>query len=217
MIIPDIETRNEYLKGNLVFYLDHDIPIKDSKQFMKELEKRVEPGELTITQQIKDGYVKHADKWIHNGWRLFCYDDYETSFKYNLDFRFERLVDGHFRRWWIFMNEKSIQLFLDKSFEFKPEYTWGDFIEKDNANDKDFLQQLANIMAEIVNYIVPFFHSTKIIVATNKAEYQFLEDYLSFGESLDNSAGVFTKYFRLPLWITKFKFEEDLENETVFS
>ena len=23
MIIPDIDTRNEYLKGDLVFYLDH--------------------------------------------------------------------------------------------------------------------------------------------------------------------------------------------------
>ena len=33
------KNRDGYLKGDVVFYLDHDIPIKNPRQFMKELEK----------------------------------------------------------------------------------------------------------------------------------------------------------------------------------
>ena len=170
---------------------------------------------FTVTQALKKGRVKFADKWIKNGWRLFCYDDYKTSFKYDLDIRFERLVDGHFRRWFVFMNEKSIRLFLDKSFEAKPECTWGEFIEKEHDSDEEFLKTLITMLAEVAEYIVPFFHSTKIIAATNKAEYEFLEDLLKSGVSLDSAVGTFCKYFRLPLWIVDFKSEEELEAGTV--
>ena len=94
----DPNDKDAYLKSSVVFYLDHDIPIKNSRQFLKEIECRAKPDEITITEQIKTGKVKFADKWITSGWRLFCYDDYATSFKYNLDIRFERLVNGHFRK-----------------------------------------------------------------------------------------------------------------------
>ena len=207
--------RNAYLDGDVVFYLDHDISIKNARQFFKEIEKRAKPDEITVTQRIKKGRVKFADKWIKKGWRLFCYDDYKTSFKYDLDIRFERLVDGHFRRWFVFMNEKSIRLFLDKSFEAKPKCTWGEFIEKEHDSDEEFLKTLITMLAEVAEYIVPFFHSTKIIAATNKAEYEFLEGLLKSGVSLDSAAGTFCKYFRLPLWIVDFKSEEELEAGTV--
>ena len=208
--------RNAYLKGNVVFYLDHDIPVKNARQFLKEIERRAKPDEITITQEIKKGKVKFADKWIKNGWRLFCYDDYKTSFKYNLDFRFERLVDGHFRRWFIFMNEKSIRLFLDKSFEAKPQCTWGEFIEKETNSDDELLKQIGIILTEAAEFIVPFFHSTKIIAATDKEEYAFMEDLLRSGLSLNAAAGTFCEYFKLPLWIVNFKTEKDLEEGTVF-
>lgn len=204
------KNRDDYLKGDVVFYLDHDIPIKNPRQFMKELEKRVKPYELTITQEIKNGYVKHADKWIQDGWRLFCYDDYKTSFKYNLDFRFERLVDGHFHRWSIFMNKKSIELSLDKSCDFKPKCTWGEFIEREKNNDDELIEQLGILLTEVYIFIVPFFHSTRIIAATDKAEYKCLEDYLRAGISLDYAIIFFAKYFKLPLWFTEFMTEKDL-------
>ena len=140
-----------------------------------------------------------------------------TSFKYNLDFRFERLVDGHFRRWWIFMNEKTIKLSFNDSYEFSLNCNWGEFIEKEEKNDNDFLNQLGMSLVEVARYIVPLFHSTKIIAASDKAEYQFLEDYLEAGASLDYSAVVFSKYFGLPLWITKLKLEKKFEKGTLFS
>ncbi|MBR5033351.1 MAG: hypothetical protein IKX70_06760 [Treponema sp.] len=207
----DPKDRDAYLKGDVVFYLDHDIPIKNSKQFMKELEKRVKPYELTITQQIKDGHIKHADKWIHNGWRIFCYDDFETSFKYGLDFRFDRLVNGHFRGWSVFMHEKSIELSLVRSFELQLDCTWGEFIAKESNNDDELLKQLAMLLTEVFAYIIPFFHSTKIIAASDKAEYQFIQDYLRGGVSLDYTVDAFSKYFRLPLWITDFDSEENIK------
>ena len=204
------KNRNAYLDGDVVFYMDHDIPIKNARQFLKEIEYRAKPDEITITEQIKKGKVKFADKWIQNGWRLFCYDDYGTSFKYNIDIRFERLVDGHFRRWFIFINEKSLRLFLDKSFEAKPEYTWGEFVEKEHNNDEKLLKQIGEILTEAAVYIVPFFHSTKIIAATNRAEYAFLEDLLKSGTSLDSAAETFSEYFQLPLWGCEIREMKDL-------
>lgn len=62
------EERNEYLRGGFVFYLDHDIPISNSKQFLKELKKRAEPDEIAVQQEIPKGKAKYQDKWIHNGW-----------------------------------------------------------------------------------------------------------------------------------------------------
>ena len=206
----DPNERNAYLKGDVVFYLDHDIPIKNPGQFMKELEKRVKPYDLTLTQTIKDGHIKHADKWIHDGWRLFCYDDYKTSFKYNFDFRFERLVDGHFRSWSISMNKKSIELSLAKSIDFKPECTWGEFIERVNKNDRKLKEQLGMLLSEVLIYVVPLFHSTKIIAATNKAEYKCLEDFLRAGIPLDTSINFFSKIFKLPLWFAEFTSEKYL-------
>ena len=212
MIINYEESKNRdaYLDGDVVFYMDHDIPIKKAGQFLEEIAYRAKPDEITITQQIKKGKVKFADKWIQNGWRLFCYDDYETSFKYNIDIRFERLVDGHFRRWFIFIHEKSLRLFLDKSFAAKPECTWGEFVEKEHTDDEKLSEQIGGILTEAAKYIVPFFHSTKIIAATNKVEYAFLEDLLKAGESLDRAAGTFSKYFKLPLWGCEFRKMEDL-------
>lgn len=147
------------------------------------LETRAKPGEISVIQQIKGRHVKFEDKWIHNGWRLYCYDDYKSSFEYNLDIRFERLADGHFRQWFIFMKVKSLE----------------------------------QILVEASEYIVPFFHSTKIIAATNKAEYQLLEDLLDGGWKLDDAASTFYKYCGLPLLICDFKTEKDLEEGTILS
>ena len=187
-------------KGNVVFYLDHDIPIKNSKQFLKELECRAKPDEITITEQIKSGKVKFANKWITNGWRLFCYDDYKTSFKFDLDIRFERIVDGHFRKWFIFMNKKSLCLYLDKTLEYKPDLTWGEFIELSNNHNEQFNNKIKDLLVEVTKYVVPFFHSTKIIVASNKAEYTLLEDFLKTGCSFDYSIELLQKTYKMPVW-----------------
>lgn len=206
--------RDEYLSGQVVYYFDHDIPIKNAAQFLNEIEKRAKPGEITVIQQIKCRHVKFEDKWIHDGWRLYCYDDYKTSFKYNLDIRFERLVDGHFRQWFIFMKGKSLQLYLRDTFHNQPKNNWGEFIK---TEDSEHIQKdLGQILVEAAEYIVPFFHSTKIIAATNKAEYQLLEDLLDGGWKLDDAAGTFYKYCGLPLWICNFKTEKDLEEGALF-
>ena len=143
------KSRNAYLDGDVVFYMDHDIPIKNARQFLKEIEHRAKPDEISIAQQIKKGKVKYADKWIQNGWRLFCYDE-------------------------------------------------------------KLLKQIGKILTEAAVYIVPFFHSTKIIAATNKAEYVFLEDLLKSGVSLDSAAETFSEYFKLPLWCCEFRKMEGL-------
>lgn len=52
------KNRNAYLEGDVVFYMDHDIPIKNAGQFLKEIEYRAKPDEITITEQIKKGKVK---------------------------------------------------------------------------------------------------------------------------------------------------------------
>ena len=76
--------------------------------------------------------MKFEDKWIHDGWRLYCYDDYKSSFEYNLDIRFERLVDGHFRQWFIFMKEKSLKLHIKDTFHNQPQNNWGEFIKTED-------------------------------------------------------------------------------------
>lgn len=209
-----IETRdrNEYLTGEVVYYFDHDIPIKSPRQFLKEIERRAKPGEITILQQIKGNHVKFEDKWINDGWRLYCYDDYKTSFNYNLEFRLERLVDGHFRRWFIFLYKNSLQLFLRDNFHDKSKCNWGEFIK---TEDSELLQkELGLVILEAIEYIVPFFHSTKIIAATDKAEYKMIEDFLEAGCELDSVVNTFYKYCGLPLWVCNFKKEEDLEAGT---
>lgn len=59
--------RNEYRTGDVVYYFDHDIPIKNASQFLNEIERRAKPGEITILQQIKGKHVKFEDKWIKDG------------------------------------------------------------------------------------------------------------------------------------------------------
>lgn len=126
--------------------------------------------------------MKFEDKWIHDGWRLYCYDDYKSYFEYNLDIRFERLVDGHFRQWFIFMKGKSLQLYLGDTFHNQPQNNCGEFIK---TEDSEHIQKgLGQILVEAAEYIVPFYHSTKIIAATNKAEYQLLETLLDGAGSL---------------------------------
>lgn len=210
----DPNDKDAYLKSSVVFYLDHDIPIKNSRQFLKEIECRAKPDEITITEQIKTGKVKFADKWITSGWRLFCYDDYATSFKYNLDIRFERLVNGHFRKWSVFMNKKSLCLHLDKAFEYKPNVTWGEFIELSNKRNEHFENKIKELFDEVTKYIVPFFHSTKIIAASNKAEYALLENTLQAGFSLNHAIVFFRQVYNLPVWERDFSCSdsERLEN-----
>ena len=211
------EERNEYLRGGLVFYLDHDIPISNSKQFLKELKKRAEPDEIAVQQEIPKGKAKYQDKWIHNGWIIHCSDDYKTSFEYNLDMRFERLADGKFRKWFIFINEKSICLYLNHNFEFNPNCTWGEFIERERCSDSALNDKLGNILVEVVKYIIPFFHSKKIIAATDKGPYTAIEDMLKNGITLDEAINIFTKYAPLPLWCTHFKTEKDLGEGTILN
>ena len=119
--------------GQVVYYFDHDIPIKNAAQFLNEIEKRAKPGEITVIQQIKGRHVKFEDKWIHDGWRLYCYDDYKSSFEYNPDIRFERLVDGHFRQGVIFMKGKSLQLYLRDTFHNQPKNNWSEFIKTEDS------------------------------------------------------------------------------------
>ena len=109
------------------------------------------------------------------------------------------------------MHEKSIELSLVRSFELQPDCTWGEFIAKESNNDDELLKQLAMLLTEVFAYIIPFFHSTKIIAASDKAEYQFIQDYLRGGVSLDYTVDAFSKYFRLPLWITDFDSEENIK------
>ncbi|WP_027728634.1 hypothetical protein [Treponema sp. C6A8] len=214
-MLIEARDRNEYQSGEVVYYLDHDIPIESATKFLNEIERRAKPGEITILQQIKGTPVKFEDKWIKDGWRLFCYDDYKTSFKYNLDIRFERLVDGHFRKWFIFMNSKSLRLYFRDSYQNNPKCNWGDFIK--NESTENLQHELGQVLLEAAEYIVPFFHSTKIIAATNKAEYKLLEDLLESDTELELAANTFYKYCGLPLWICNFKDEKDLEEGTVFS
>ena len=207
--------RNEYRTGDVVYYFDHDIPIKNASQFLNEIERRAKPGEITILQQIKGKHVKFEDKWIKDGWRLFCYDDYKTSFEYNLDIRFERLVDGHFRQWFVFMHEKSLRLYFRDNYHNIPNCSWGDFIQ---TEDSELIRkELWQVLLEAAQYIVPFFHSTKIIAATDKAEYALLEDLLDSGAGLEHAANSFYHYCGLPLWTCNFKNEKDLEKGTILN
>ena len=132
-MLLETRDRDEYLSGQVVYYFDHDIPIKNAAQFLNEFEKRAKTGEITILQQKKGRHVKFEDKWIHDGWRLYCYDDYKSSFEYNLDIRFERLVDGHFRQWFIFMKGKSLQLYLGDTFHNQPQNNCGEFIKTEDS------------------------------------------------------------------------------------
>ena len=207
-MLLETRDRNDYLAGEVVYYFDHDIPIISSSQFLNEIEHRAKPGEITILQEIKSSPVKFENKWIKDGWRLFCYDDYKTSFEYNLDIRFERLVEGHFRQWFIFMHKKSLRLYFRENFNKIPKCTWGQFIETEDT--EHLHKELGQVLLEATEYIVPFFHSTKIIAATNKAEYKLLEDLLEDGLELDVAAATFYKYCGLPLWICNFKNEKDL-------
>lgn len=211
----DANDRDAYLNGQIVFYLNHDIPIKNARNFLKEIERRVRPDELTIAQDVIKSKGKFVDKLISNGWRIFCYDDFKSSFKYNLDFRFERLVDGHLRRWWLSINQKSLRLVINKSFEFALNCTWGEFIKKEKENDKETIHLLGEILTEIAKYIVPVFHSNLVIAASNIAEYRFLYDFLRAGNPLEDVAGAFKNYFGLPLWVIHIKTEKDLEEGTL--
>ena len=131
-MLLETRDRDEYLSGQVVYYFDYDIPIKNATQFLNEIEKRAKPGEITVIQQIKGRHVKFEDKWIHDDWSLFCYDDYKSSFEYNLDSYFERLVDGHFRQWFIFMKEKSLKLHIKDTFHNQPNNNLGEFIKTEN-------------------------------------------------------------------------------------
>jgi len=112
------------------------------------------------------------------------------------------------------MKGKSLQLYLRDTFHNQPKNNWGEFIK---TEDSEHIQKgLGQILVEAAEYIVPFFHSTKIIAATNKAEYQLLEDLLDGGWNLDEAASTFYKYCGLPLWICNFKTEKDLEEGTLF-
>lgn len=202
----DPNDKDTYLKGGVIFYLDHDIPIKSPAQFLKEFERRVRPDEITIVQQIKRSKVKFADKWIKSGWRLFCYDDYKTSFTYDLDIRFERLDNGHFRKWFIFMNKKTLCLYFDKAFDFAPCKSWGEFLELSRSPNEQFEKKMDGLLKEVKKYIIPIFHSTKIIAASDKFEskYRFLDKHLKAGYSLDYSVWEFFKYYALPVWQINF-------------
>ena len=136
-MLIEARDRNEYLTGEVVYYFDHDIPIKSPGQFLKDN-------------------------------------------------------------------------FLDKS-----KCNWGEFIK---TEDSELLQkELGFVLLEAIEYIVPFFHSTKMIAATDKAEYKMIEDFLESGCELDSVVNTFYKYCGLPLWVCNFKKEDDSENETALS
>ena len=182
---------------DIAYYLDHDFPDMTPKKFLSEFKKRAAPLDVTFTGWGDSPYPDIQKIKIENSWIFYCYDtDYKSAFSSDMDFTIKLYTPGNKHRWIIYPGKKIIELFFeDDDLGFIYNRRWWSFVEYHLSGlDKDYeiINRINTTLAEIKKFIIPIFHSTKMIAIGDQGSYQAMESDFAEGktiaEALNNSS-----------------------------
>ena len=175
---------------DIAYYLDHDFSDMTPKGFIKEFKKRIKPLDVTFTGFEGTPYLDISKACIENGWMFYCFDeDFETAFTIGHCFSMRLYRNGKPCGWDISINEKTIELSVDNDeLCFSPNRRWRSFTENYRENTElDIENRINKLLEEIKEFIIPVFHSTKVIAIGDQGDYQEFELDMENGKTLDEA------------------------------
>lgn len=171
---------------DIAYYLDHDFSDMTPQGFLREFNKRIKPLNVIFTGFEGTPYTDISKACIEDGWMFYCYDeDYETAFTIGHCFNMRLYLNGRPCGWDITINEKTIELSVDDDeLSFSPNRRWRSFTEsyRENTNP-DIEKRINKLLKEIKEFILPVFHSTKMIAIGDQGDYQEFELDLENGKN----------------------------------
>lgn len=175
---------------DLAYYLNHDFSDMTPQGFLREFKKRIKPLNVIFTGFEGTPYTDISKACIEDGWMFYCYDeDYETAFIIVHCFNMRLYLNGRPCGWDITINEKTIELSVDDDeLSFSPNRSWRSFIESYRENTiPDIEKRINKLLKEIKEFILPVFHSTKMIAIGDQGDYQEFELDMENGKTLDEA------------------------------
>lgn len=176
------------------YHLDHDFTNFTPEGFLNEFKKRIAPLEVEFTGWGTSPYTDISQSQIKDGWMFYCYEnDYETAFNNGLDFTISRYENSLNRRWEIHVNPKTIELRpYDDELDFSPNYRWRTFEEyylkkQDKKIEQEIESRIVRLLDEVRKYILPVFHSTKLIAIGDQGGWQEMELDFEAGKTIDEA------------------------------
>ncbi len=175
---------------DIAYYLDHDFDNMTPLGFLLEFKKRIKPLNVVFTGSDDTPYTDICKANIQTAWMFYCYDDdYETAFLGGHCFSIYLYDRGKARGWNITVNEKTLDLWIDdEELDFSPNRRWRSFTESYRENTiSDIEKRINKLLKEIKEFILPVFHSTKMIAIGDQGDYQEFELDLENGKTLDEA------------------------------
>ena len=175
---------------DIVYYLDHDFNDMTPQGFLKEFQKRIKPLKVTFTGFEGTPYIDISKACIENGWMFYCFDeDFETAFTMGHCFSMRLYLKGRPRVWDISIKEKTFELSIDdEELSFSHNWRWRTFTENYRENkNPDIENRINKLLKEVQEFIIPVFHSTKMIAIGDQGDYQEFEIDMKNGKTIDEA------------------------------
>ncbi len=176
------------------YHLDHDFTDITPQGFLNEFKNRIEPLDFEFTGCGTRPYTDINQSQIKDGWMINCDEnDYETAFNDEMDFTINRYENSLSRGWSLYLNPKTIELLVyDDELYFSPDYRWRTFEEyylkkQDKKIEQKIESRIVRLLDEVRKYILPVFHSTKLIAIGDQGGWQEMELDFEAGKTIDEA------------------------------
>ncbi len=169
---------------DIQYFLDHDFTKININDFLEELKKRIAPVQLYILND-KDDSKSLKDLGIKECWSIYFEGD-----EHNLDEASISYYKEDEKHWWklyVYKNTMNFCL-VDKELTFSSGLRWS-FFRDDYLKNRspEIKSRIDKTIEEVKKYIVPVFHSTKLVAMGDQGLYEILEDDLTDGATFDEA------------------------------
>jgi len=178
---------------DIEYYLDHDFIGLSAAEFLAEFKKRIAPLPLMFTGMDDSPYSKNEP--LSNCWEIDCFlYDFETAYSMRKDcgitIRLHQENRSH--AWELFINPKTMCFspFGDEFNFLHGTHRWREFREEYLMNRNPEIEtNIQTTFEEIKKYIVPLFHSTKLIAIGDQGLHEEMGAAIDEGASIEESFG----------------------------